>query len=72
MKGSKSPMPPRDRGPYLTAVCRVLLIPDLVSPNFTIGHMICLHYLSFSVMESKGYFMVWDIVEFKAFHALFC
>ena len=58
MKGSKIPMPPRDQGPYLTAVWRVLLITALVSPNFTIGRMMCLHYFSFSVMSDKGYFMV--------------
>ena len=33
-KESKSPMPPSERGPYLNAVLRVLLIPDLVIPNF--------------------------------------
>ena len=32
----------------------------------------CLQYLSFSVIEDKGYFIVWGIVEFKAFHASFC
>ena len=69
---SKIPMHPRDWAPYMTALWRVLLIPALVSPNFTIGRMMCLHYFSFSVMSDKGYFMVWGIVKFKAFHDLFC
>ena len=47
-------------------------MPTLVSPNFTIGCMMCLQYLSFSVIEDKGYFIVWGIVEFKAFHDSFC
>ena len=65
-------MHPRDQGTCLTSIWKLLLIPALVSPNFTIGHMICLHSLSFRVMESKGYFMVFDIAELKDFHALFC
>ena len=47
-------------------------MPDLVSPNFTIGFMMCLHSFPFSFMSDKGYFMVLGIVEFKAFHASFC
>ena len=46
-------------------------MPDLVSPNFTICSMTCLHYFLISVMEDKGYVMVWGIVDFKDFHALF-
>ena len=44
----------------------------LVSPSFTIGRMIYLHYLSLSVMADKDYSKVWGIVEFKHFHASFC
>ena len=47
-------------------------MPSLLSPNFRIGHMMCLHSSFFSVMSDKGYFVVWGIVEFKCFHALFC
>ena len=36
-KSSKRPMTPRDRGPCLTALWRVLLITALAIPNFTIG-----------------------------------
>ena len=61
-------MPPRDLGPYLTAVWRVLLMSALVSLNFKIGWTMCLHYLLFSVMEYKGYFIFWGIVYFKALH----
>ena len=41
----------------------------LVSPNFTAGCMVCLHYFSFRVVINKSYFMVWGIVEFNALHA---
>ena len=44
----------------------------LVSPNFMMDRMMCLHYFSFSVMTDEGYFMVWGVVEFKAFRDLFC
>ena len=46
-------------------------MPALVSLNFTIGCMMCLHNSSFSGMEDKGYLIVWGIVEFKDFHSLF-
>ena len=49
-------------------VWRVLLMLALFSPNATIGHMIYLHYFSFSVMKDKGHFMVLGVVEFKDFH----
>ena len=58
-KGSKIPMPPRELGPYLTTLKRVLLMPSLVSPNFTVGFMMCLYYFLFSVMAGRGYFIVW-------------
>ena len=63
IKGFKNPMPQRYRGPYLISAWRVLLMPVLVSPNFTIGRMMCLHSSLFSVMEEKG---------FNAFRDLFC
>ena len=44
--------------PILTVVWRVLLIPVFVSPDFTIGCMVCLHSFLFTVMEGKEYFMV--------------
>ena len=47
-------------------------MPTLVSPNFMISSMMCLHFFLFSVMEDKVYFIVWGIVEFKAFHASSC
>ena len=47
-------------------------MPHLVSPNFMMDRMMCLHYFSFSVMTDEGYFMVWGVVEFKAFRDLFC
>ena len=65
-------MPPRERGQYLANVWRVILILALVSMNFTIGCMLCLHYFSFSIMAGKGYFMILDIAEYKAFRTLFC
>ena len=71
-KGSKSTMPSRERGPYLNTVWRELLMPSLVSQKFMICCMMCLHSFSFSVMADREYFIVWSIVEFKAFHALFC
>ena len=40
--------------------------------KFTIGCMICLYYLLFSVMVDQGYFIIWSLFEFKAFHVLFC
>ena len=42
----------------------------LVSPDFTIDCMMCLHYFSLSVISDKCYFMVWRIFEFKDFHIL--
>ena len=39
-------------------------MPSLVSPNFKIYLMMCLHYYLFSVMADKGHFMVWGVVEF--------
>ena len=45
---------------------------ESVSPNFTMGHMVCLQYFLFTVMVGKGYFMVWGIFDFEYFHALFC
>ena len=65
-------MPLRDQVPYLTAVLSVMILPVLVSPNFIIGCMVCLHYFSFSVMEYKGCFVVWGIFDLKTFYALFC
>ena len=65
-------MPPRDQGPYMTDVWRVLPIPALLIPNFTVGRMMCLHYFLFSVMDGKGYLIVWGIFELKNFHAFFC
>ena len=47
-------------------------MPDLMSPNFTIGCMMCLNYFLFIVMANSGYFIVWGIVEFKDFHDSFC
>ena len=70
-KGSKISMPLREQGLYMTAVWRVILMPDLVSPIFTIGCMMCLHYFSFSVISYERYFIVSGIVEFKYFRALF-
>ena len=46
-------------------------MPDSVSPNFTIGCMVGLNSSLFSDIADKGYFMVWGVVEFKAFHDLF-
>ena len=34
--------------------------------------MMCLHYVLFILMVDKGYLIIWGVVEFKAFHALFC
>ena len=58
--------------PYLAVVWGVMLIPALVIPDFTIGCMMCLHSLSFSVIEVKEYFIVWGIVEFRALPASLC
>ena len=71
-KGSRITMPPKDRGPYLTAVGRVLIMPALVSLNFTIGCMICFQSYLFIIISDKGYFIVWGFVEFKTFCASFC
>ena len=51
--GLKITMPPREWEPYLTAVWILLLILVLVSPNFTIGRITCLHYFSFSFMAAS-------------------
>ena len=55
-KGGKIRMPLRERGPYLTAVLRVLRMPALVRTHFMIGCMMCLHYFSFSTMSYNGIF----------------
>ena len=65
-------MPPRYWGLYLTDVWMVLLMPDLGRQIFTIGHMMCLHSSSVSVISGKGYFMFWGIVELNSFYASFC
>ena len=65
-------MLPIEKGPYLTAVWRLLVIPALASPNFTVGPMVCLHYFLFSIIAGKGCFLVLGIVLFKAFHPLLC
>ena len=47
-------------------------MPALVSPNFTIGCMMCLNSSLSSFMVGTSYFMVCRIVELKAFHTSFC
>ena len=59
-------------GPISDRLWRVLLLSSLLSPNSMMGHMMCLYYPSLSAMADKGYFMMWGIVEFKAFHASLC
>ena len=71
-KGVKKSNASKRPGPIPDHCIVGLLIPALVSPNFTICCMMCLHSFLFSVISDKGYFVVWGGLGFKAFHASFC